>query len=538
MPQSRRSFLKSLSAAALAAGYPATTRADPQFSVDRYAHAGDPLFKDLAARALDAAKAAGASYADVRFTRTRTEVISSFGTGSYQVQTDDEHGAVGVRALTDGAWGFASSPLWTPDEAARLGRDAASQAKYNARGHKRKVSLGNAPPAVTGEWTTPIKTDPFNISLAEKLEVMWALNEIAERLDEPATIGSYMILHHRRQEKTFASTDGSFITQTLFVSHPHLLVFAQDNRGIGQSRTLDAMQPAQVGWERMAGPSYGDAIPDAVDEAVRALDAERVTPDRYDIVLDALAMAQLVAMTIAVPAELDRVLGYEANAGGTSYLAPPEEMLGKFALGPRFLNVAANRSRAGVIGTVKWDDEGVVPTSYPVIKDGVLVSYHTNRELAAAQGTPSTGNAASDNASQFTLLQPPNIEMLPGTSDVSLNDLVSQLDHGLVILGGAPGPGSHGIVSVDRQQLNGEIGGGMVYEVKKGKRVGYLRNVECLFRSPDLWKSLKAIGGQRSQVWTASTIGKGQPNQNLTFGSAGVPALFTKVAVTDITRRA
>lgn len=533
MSPSRRSFVKTASAAVLAAGYRGTTGG----AIDLHPQAGDPLIKDLAARALEAAKTAGASYADVRFTRTRTEQLGSFGTGQYQFMTDDEQGAIGVRALTDGAWGFAGSPLWTVDEAARLGRDAASQAKYNARGRRRKIDLGNPPPVATGEWTMPIKRDPFTVPLSEKLEVIWALGEAATRLDAGADISTYIILHHRRQEKTFSSTDGSFITQTRYVSHPFVQIFASDNRGNGQVRNFDSLQPSGSGWEAMTVDSLAEGLPGAVEEAVRKIDAERVTPDRYDVVFDALAMAQLVAMTIGVAAELDRVLGYEANAGGTSYLAPVDEVLGKLALGPRFLNVSANRSHPGALATVKWDDEGVVPTSYPVIKDGVLVNYHTNRELAHAQSTMSNGNASSDNAGGFTLLQTPNIEMLPGTDDTTLDDLVAGLDHGLVVLGGAPSVGSHGAVSLDRQQLNGEFFGGTVYEVRKGKRTGYIRNAECLFRSPDLWKSLKAIGGRRSQIWTASTISKGQPSQQLSFGSAAVPALFTKVAVTDVTRR-
>jgi TldD protein len=535
---SRRSFVKTLSAAALAAGYRSSASAATAQRIDSYPAAGDPLIKDLAARALDAAKAAGATYADVRFTRTRTEQLSAFGTNQWSMQNDDEQGAVGVRALTEGAWGFASSPLWSPDEAARLGRDAASQAKYNSRGRRRKIDLGNPPPVVTGEWVMPVKRDPFTVPLSEKLDVVWALSEVATRLDAGAEIGTYTILYHRRQEKTFASTDGSFVTQTRYISHPHCQVFAGDNRGGGASRTLDLLQPSAAGWEKMNLDSLAIAIPGTVEEAVRKLDAERVTPDRFDIVFDAHATAQLVAVTIGVAAELDRVLGYEANAGGTSYLAPVDEMLGKFALGPRFLNVTANRSLVGATATVKWDDEGVVPASYPVIKDGVLVSYHTNRELAASQAIASTGAASGDSAAGFTTLQCPNIEMLPGTDETSLEDLIAGLDHGLVVLGGSPVPRGRGIVSVDRQQLNGEIAGGTVYEVRKGKRTGYIRNSECLFRSPDLWKTLKAIGGQRSQAWTASTVSKGQPSQQLSFGAAGVPALFTKVAVTDVTRRA
>src|SRR5690606_30459856 len=119
-----------------------------------------------------------------------------------------------------------------------------------------------------------------------------------------------------------------------------------------------------------------------VEEALLMVEAERILPDRYDIVMDARIMTQLVGLTVGTAAELDRVLGYEANAGGTSYLAPPKEQLGNFELGPDFLNISANRSREGALATVKWDDEGVEPETYDLIRDGVLVDYHTTRELA------------------------------------------------------------------------------------------------------------------------------------------------------------
>ena len=138
-----------------------------------------------------------------------------------------------------------------------------------------------------------------------------------------------------------------------------------------------------------------EELPRLIEEAYLSAGAENIVPDRYDVVVDARVMAQLVGRTIGVAAELDRVLGFEANAGGTSYLAPPAEMLGTFQLGPELLNVRANRSRPEGLATIRWDDEGVEPEEYDVIRDGVLVDYHTTRDLAgelrdwyAARGRP------------------------------------------------------------------------------------------------------------------------------------------------------
>jgi len=188
---------------------------------------------------------------------------------------------------------------------------------------------------------------------------------------------------------------------------------------------------------------------------------------------------------------------------------------------------------------VKWDDEGVVPEEYDIIKDGVLVDYHTTRELSGElsdwyrkNGKPvrSHGASNSDDALGVAMLHPPNVEMLPGPDSKSLDDIIAGLENGLVICGGA--------ITVDRQQLNGEINGEMVYEVKKGKRTKFVHSAEGLFRAPELWKSLKAIGGQGTQVWSGTTLRKGQPSQVCQFGVGAVPARFDKVAVTDRMRKA
>jgi TldD protein len=545
----RRTFLQQMaSAAALTAAARLAHAEEPDVvsAIDAYPQAGDPKIRELAARALDAARAAGASYADVRFTLTRSEQIFTAGL-SWFLFDDNEHGAAGVRALVDGAWGFAASPVWEPDELARLGRDAATQARHNARGRRTRIELGDPPPVATGEWTTPVKRDPFTVPIPEKIETMWAFNEVPMRADADGSLSGSFIVRHRRQQKTFASTDGSFITQTLYWTHPWYSVsFGVENRQ-GVARVYDRLHPAAGGWELVSEARVLDDIPRLIDDATRMVEAERITPDRYDVVFDAVAVGQLLAPTIGAAAELDRAMGYEANAAGTSYLGPPDERLGRFSLGPSMLNVKADRSRASGGATVKWDDEGITPSSYDVIRAGTLAGYHTTRELAAASRNRadaaagrSKGGSFCENAKGFPILQTPNVELVPGTSDSTFDDLVAGLDRGLVICGGQPEPGGFaaGGVTIDRQQLNGEISGNMAYEVRNGRRTRFVRGEEALFRAPELWKSLAALGGPRSRLWSGHVGRKGQPSQEYWCGIGAVPALFRRVAVTDVTRKA
>jgi len=529
----RREFLSGLSSAVALGVLGMSTRAPVVSALDMYPRSGDPLLKELSAIALTAARTAGARYADVRFSHTRLEDIECGVAPSWRIWENYEHGAVGVRTLVDGAWGFAGSNAWTADEVARLARESVAQARVNAQASRNKFDLESAMPAASGDWKMPVRKDPFDVRLSEKLDVMWAFTDAVSRIDAPVEVIASYRLRHVRQEKTFGSTDGAYATQTLYTSHPFFTVGALDGRKVA-GRTLDRLQPAAAGWEHVTEASHLEHIPELVEEVLMMLDAEPVDPDRYDIVCDGYTTARLAGLTIGVAAELDRVLGYEANAGGTSYLAPAEETLGKLRLGPPELNVTADRRRPGGLATTKWDDEGVVPDEYDVIRNGVLVNYHSSRGI----GTTSRGCAVAETALGIPQIGTPNISLQPGKDDLTFADLVSTLEKGLVVIGGAATPDWFGPVTADRQQLNGEINPSMVYEVRNGKRTRFIRNVEVLFRSPELWNGLQHLGGKSSQVYTGMTVRKGQPGQWQRFGIGGVAARFANVPVTDRARGA
>jgi len=542
MSPTRRDFLKTISAATLSlAGGGGNALFGLLPGIDLYPHAGDPALKELAARALDAARAAGASYADVRFTLTRLEGLRIPSVHSYQHTADQEFAGVGVRALVDGAWGFASSTLWTADEVARLATEAAVQAKHNAAAGRRRVELGPPPAPANGEWQTPIRRDPFTVPLAEKIETGWAFVELASRYNigaRNANLGATLDTTWERQERTFASTDGAFTSQTVYRVTPSYRLSVQRPRGTGR-RSSDLLRPRAGGWEVLAEAPLRDEVPRLVEEAFLMTEAERIVPDRYDVVLDARLMTQLVALTIGTATELDRILGYEANAGGTSYIASPIDQAEPYAFDTGLLNVRANRSQPDGLATVRWDDEGVEPEEYDVVRDGVVVDYHTTRELSTElaawhgrHGLPnrSRGCAAGEDALAVTMLQPPNLEMLPGADATTFDELVAGVKKGLAICAGT--------VTVDRQQLNGEINGELVYEIRDGKVVGTVHSSEALFRAPELWRSLKGIGGRGSEYRAGITVRKGQPEQVCHFSVGAVPALFEKVAVTNKLRKA
>src|SRR6185503_9064480 len=183
----------------------------------------EPNVKELAMLALDTAKSAGADYADVRFVRNRSQNVS---TREQRVSgiSDSETYGFGVRTLVAGAWGFAASRDLTRDEVSRVAKQAVAQARSNRSALVRPVVLAPAPPIANGTWKSPIEIDPFNVAIEDKVAMLLAANAAALKVNGARFVSSSMFF--LREEKTFASTEGSFTVQTIYRSQPSVSVTA------------------------------------------------------------------------------------------------------------------------------------------------------------------------------------------------------------------------------------------------------------------------------------------------------------------------
>ena len=196
-------------------------------------------------RALDAARGAGASYADVRVSRNRNQSIS---TRERQITgfEDAETFGFGVRVLANGAWGFAASKDLTLDEADRVARQAVAQARANAAARTRPVELAPVEPVPDGRWSSPVEIDPFErghrgqggAAAARQRGARWPCRARASS-PRPCSLPS--------EEKTFASTDGSYTVQTLFRSYPQMTVTAVEPAA-ATSRPASPLPCSPWGW--------------------------------------------------------------------------------------------------------------------------------------------------------------------------------------------------------------------------------------------------------------------------------------------------
>jgi len=498
----------------------------------------DPATKELLMEALNATKLAGATYADARIARYRDNQIFTREQQIINVVDQDSMGC-GVRALVDGTWGFSATRTLTKAGVAAAAKEAAAIAKANRVARDKAVQLAPAQSNPEVSWQTPHTIDPFTVAVEDNASLLLKAN--AEALKVAGVKFVFSGLFFRKQERNYANSDGSVINQVVIQSWPLMQITAVapdfsdfQNRG-------NVVAPAGRGYEYVGECDLVGNAGKWAEEAAQKLKAKPVEVGRYDLVLDPSHLWLTIHESIAHPTELDRAMGYEANYAGTSFVAPPEQFLGKFKYGPAFMNIRGDRSQTGALATIGYDDEGVKPDDFLIIKNGVVNDYQTTREQASwlkwwydQQKVPTRSHGCSyaDSWSSVQFQRMPNVSLLPGEKDLKWDDLIAATDRGIAIRG-------DGSFSIDQQRYNAQFGGQVFYEIRGGKITGMLKDVAYQMRTPDFWNAMDMIGGKSSyQLGGSFFDGKGQPGQVNAVSHGAVPARFKQINVINTGRKA
>jgi TldD protein len=529
MSRTRREFIKStaVTAATVAACGPLALQ--PRAQAVRPPDA-DPAAIDIANEALDAARKAGASYADVRIGRYRRQTIS---TRERQVTgvSDSESYGLGIRTLVDGCWGFAATNQLTRSGAQRAAADAVAMSRAARIVRKHRVELAPVTP-VTGNWMTPVSKDPIEIPIEEKIAMLLAVNEAA--LKVPTVRFASSGLQLLREVKTLVTSEGTNVTQTMIRVGPSFTATAIGASGDYQSYDHE-LAPRGQGWEYVESLDMPRNAERWASLAAEKVTARSVEPGTYDLILDPTNLWLTIHESIGHPTELDRAIGEEANYAGTSFIAPPEKTIGRLKFGPEFMNIQADRTQEGSLSRVAWDDEGVPADQWLIIEKGIFKDYQTTREQVAriqklTGVSRSHGCSFAESWDKVQFQRMPNISLLPGERDLALDDIVADTQRGIVVR-------NRGSWSIDHQRFNFQFSGQAFHEVRNGKIVGMLRDVAYQRNTPVFWNSMDMIGG-KSSYWMGGSFndGKGEPAQSSSVSHGCVPARFRNVTILN-TRR-
>ena len=477
-------------------------------------------------RALDTARTTGATYADVRIVRRTTQGIT-VKNGMVQALTQDESFGFGVRVIADGAWGFASSSEVTMDEMDRVAALAVRVAKASARANAEPVDLGPAEVHVD-TYITPHEIDPFAVSLEDKIDLLLAADKEARAV--PGVMVATPRMNFLKEEKTFASTEGSFIEQTIVESAVGTRVNAVAE-GEVQVRSYPNMFGAQQETGGYEVVNKWDVVGNSRrlgEEAVALLSAPQCPSGTTTVVLGASQLALQVHESCGHPIELDRVYGTEAAYAGTSFLTP--EKFGTFTYGSKVVNITADAVTPGGLGTYGYDDEGVPAQKVDVVKNGRFVGYLTSRETAQElrrthPNAPARSNGAmrASGWNRIPIIRMNNVSLQPG--EWTFADLIADTDDGIYMT-------MNKSWSIDDKRLNFQFGTELAYEIKGGKLGKMYKSPVYTGITPRFWSGCDAIcNADHWTVWGTPNCGKGQPGQTARVGHGTAPARFRNVQV-------
>ncbi len=487
-----------------------------------------PDLEKMGAHALNEAKKYKATYADIRIVRLRDQRVGlrlspdrgSSKTLAVPNVSEDSSFGFGVRVIVDGAWGFAASPVVTPEEIAAITKEAVIVAKANAAVQLRPVRLA-ATPHYRDRWTTPFEKDPFDVPMTEKLDLMRRVTEQIKK--NPKVFSGTAQLNIRAEDKYFASTEGSSIQQYILQIYGNADATAVDRaNNVSRSRSYVPTQ-ASAGWEYVPEMNLEENAQRIREEVVEHLTAPAVKPGNKDLILMPNHLMLTIHESVAHPTELDRSLGYEANYAGTSYITM--DTRGK-RVASEHCTFIGERTTPKALATCGYDDDGVKTSEFTIIDKGIFRNFQTTREQAVLVGDKeSHGCCQADSWATVPFQRMPNVSLRPGPADTTLESLISGIDDGVLIDG-------RGSYSIDHQRYNIQFGGDAFWEIKGGKKRGMLSRVSYQGRTPDFWQACDGTAGPAYwRQYGTTGDAKGEPTQINSISHGCSPTRFRQINV-------
>jgi TldD protein len=369
--------------------------------------------------------------------------------------------------------------------------------------------------AVSGEYSTEVKTDPFEVPLADKIALLMSANENMAKTEGLTRCGA--ALDFRREDVIFSDSDGSYISQRFYQSGGGVYAIADS-----QKRSYGNI--LRAGYEAIEGFKLPERSIDIAKEALELSKAEDCPEGEFDLLIMPSQMHLQIHESVGHPTELDRVLGSEAAFAGASFLSPDD--IGKnLQYGSEHVSIVADainaRNDQG-IGNFGFDDEGVPAQNVTLIDKGIFANFQSSRDNASVVGQNSHGMGISDGWANLPIVRMTNISLEPG--GFTLDQLISGIDEGFLLE-------TNKSWSIDDKRINFQFACELAREIKGGKLTGKIfKNPIYTGKTTEFWGSCDGVASSDfREMIGVPNCGKGQPMQMMRCGHASSPARFRKV---------
>jgi TldD protein len=476
---------------------------------------------DIVRQAVEAARTAGADYADARFVSDESEGLTVRNEQMEGIDRGESRG-VGIRVLVGGYWGFAATARPEPAEVERTAALAVAIARAAARLPMEPVRLAEVEP-VTARWETPLTEDPFTVPLQEKVGFLMDASAAMRRV--PGLAFAEATIDLFRRSTSFVSSEGAEIEQTIVHSGGGIEATAITD-GEMQKRSFPNSFRGHLlagGYEHIRGLDLAGRAEQTATEAIELTRAKDCPSEVATLVLDSTQVILQVHESVGHPTELDRVLGMEEAYAGTSFVRVEDR--GTLRYGSPLITIAADATMPGGLGTFGFDDEGVPAERTVLVEDGIFQNFQSSRETVPVlgSGARSSGGMRADGWQNLPLIRMTNINLEP--REGTLEELIGDTKDGIFMH-------TNQSWSIDDKRVNFQFGCEIAWRIKDGRLTDLYRNPNYSGITTEFWGSCDAVGGPESRiVWGTPNCGKGQPGQTARVGHAAPPARFRDVRV-------
>ncbi len=480
--------------------------------------------KNQIKQVLELLKEKGVDYADVRIVDRQREQITTENLMVQNISNSRSKGA-GIRVILDGSLGFASTQdLSKLEETALM---ALNIAKASRILQNQKMQMAPKE-AIADHYQTPIEIDPFTVSKAEKIELLLASENVMREEANLAITSASM--DFQREEKIYADSEGSYITQVLYESGAGIEASAQNENDMQIRSYPNSFRGnhATAGYEYVQSLSLVENAKRIGKEAVAIVNAEECPSGHYDLIIDGSQLALQIHESVGHPVELDRVFGSEAAYAGMSFVTV-DKLDANFKYGSEYVTIIADATIPRGLGSFGYDDDGIKGQRTVIIDKGIFKNFISSRDTSIKIGQPSNGTNRADGWKNIPIVRMSNVSLMPG--DFEIEGLISGIEDGLYLC-------TNKSWSIDDKRLNFQFACELAYEIKNGKLTGKIfKNPVYTGITPKFWGSCDGVCSKEYwNLYGTPNCGKGQPGQVAHVGHGAAPARFrnVKVGVKDV----
>jgi TldD protein len=458
-------------------------------------------------------------YADIRYVFRTNQSLTAKDQQIESITLADDIG-IGIRVIVDGCWGFASTSDLSDEELEKTANRAIKIAKASALTKRGEVTLGKVSPGVD-KYHTRVKEDPFAVSLDDKIGLLLEITKILRKHKSVKIAEANMDFFRTR--KVFCSTEGAFLEQEIIESGGGYTATAVSGSDV-QRRSYPNSHGGDYacgGYEFIRGLNLAENAERVAEEAAALLKAPDCPAIETDIIITGSQMALQVHESCGHPTELDRVLGTEISLAGGSFMTI--DRLGSLRYGSPIVNIVADATIEGGLGTFGYDDEGVKACRSDIIKEGMHVGYLNSRETAPITKQNPNGCMRADGWNRIPLIRMTNINLEPGSWE--LDALIADTKNGILV-------DTNKSWSIDDKRLNFQFGQEIAWQIKDGKLGQIYKNPLYTGITPQFWNSCDAICNKNHwHIWGIPSCGKGEPMQTAHVAHGAAPTRFKNVKV-------